>query len=615
MAQDSGFFNAQYQDGEYDRVYNAEQFAAYFASFIGNGIFGNTMDELLPMAANPNNMSVDILSGKAWINGWWYTNDEAYNIPIALADGVLNRKDIIVVRWGNTERDVWLQVIQGEPAIEAVAPTIRRDADYFDLELCEINVPAGTSKITQAQITDTRLDNNVCGLVTGVVDQIDTTNLFIQFQAAYAEWKSTQEADFEDWSEEQKDDFDSWYDAIKNVISESTAYNIFGMITENVEEQAQVSQTYSADDLVVYQEELREVTSTVPQGSVLNDNNSHKIALSTLINRIYHSFSEALTNLKNTAIAQAVGATGTTFTSVIAKLAEIVNRGSVSKTLDVNTTSFTIAQGYHDGTGSVNIVTQEKSVAPTGSSQNIVPDSGKVLSKVVVNAVDTQEKTATPSTSAVTVTPDSGKLLSKVTVSAISPQRNPTTPNQATLTGYNSIGAYVWFPEGWWPAQDNTHGSYVYMTQAQAQQAHQHTGTRATVTSNGTIDLGAIHGTRYVPVAVSGVVGNGTIVYRSVHDDHRSGEAVTYTYTATSAGTYLAIGLEYGGENPSTTGTITFSTTGTKVSSGDDYYKANNRAVRITWGVFTLASGNSVSATCTAPIGQWPCRCLKVFKV
>ena len=72
MAQDSGFFNAQYQDGEYDRVYNAEQFAAYFAAFISNGIFGGNLDELLPLARTVNNMSVDISSGRAWINGWWF---------------------------------------------------------------------------------------------------------------------------------------------------------------------------------------------------------------------------------------------------------------------------------------------------------------------------------------------------------------------------------------------------------------------------------------------------------------------------------------------------------------------------------------------------------------
>ena len=46
MAEQSGFFNAHLIDGEYDRVYLAEHFAKYFASFIGNGIFGGKSNEL-----------------------------------------------------------------------------------------------------------------------------------------------------------------------------------------------------------------------------------------------------------------------------------------------------------------------------------------------------------------------------------------------------------------------------------------------------------------------------------------------------------------------------------------------------------------------------------------
>ena len=63
------------------------------------------------------------------------------------------------------------------------------------------------------------------------------------------------------------------------------------------------------------------------------------------------------------------------------------NIGSASKTLDTTTTSFTIAKGYHDGTGSVNIVTETKSATPTKSEQNITPTTGKVLSKVTVAAI------------------------------------------------------------------------------------------------------------------------------------------------------------------------------------------------------------------------------------
>lgn len=63
------------------------------------------------------------------------------------------------------------------------------------------------------------------------------------------------------------------------------------------------------------------------------------------------------------------------------------NIGSVSKTLDTSTTSFPISKGYHDGTGSVNIVTEQKSVTPTKEAQNITPTTGKVLSKVTVAAI------------------------------------------------------------------------------------------------------------------------------------------------------------------------------------------------------------------------------------
>lgn len=67
----------------------------------------------------------------------------------------------------------------------------------------------------------------------------------------------------------------------------------------------------------------------------------------------------------------------------------MVNRGAVSKTLDATTNNqtYTVPQGYHDGTGNVGIVLETKSATPTTSSQNITPTSGKVLSKVTVAAI------------------------------------------------------------------------------------------------------------------------------------------------------------------------------------------------------------------------------------
>ena len=67
----------------------------------------------------------------------------------------------------------------------------------------------------------------------------------------------------------------------------------------------------------------------------------------------------------------------------------MTNNGAVSKTLDATTSnqSYTVPSGYHNGSGTVQIVLEEKSATPSGSAQNITPTTGKVLSKVTVAAI------------------------------------------------------------------------------------------------------------------------------------------------------------------------------------------------------------------------------------
>ena len=106
----SSFFNSV----SGDRVYRAEEWAEYFASFIGNGVFPVPSTSLQVVAGS--GMAVAVKTGKAWINGYFYYNTSDLPVTLATADGVLNRIDRIVVRWDLTERKISVAVKSSAPA-------------------------------------------------------------------------------------------------------------------------------------------------------------------------------------------------------------------------------------------------------------------------------------------------------------------------------------------------------------------------------------------------------------------------------------------------------------------------------------------------------------------
>lgn len=92
--------------------------------------------------------------------------------------------------------------------------------------------------------------------------------------------------------------------------------------------------------------------------------------------------------------------TGKVFTNAngVVTTGTMVNNGSVTKTLDTTTTSYTVPKGYHNGSGKVSITTETKTATPTKSNQTITPTTGKVLSSVTVNAIPAEYITTTDAT-------------------------------------------------------------------------------------------------------------------------------------------------------------------------------------------------------------------------
>lgn len=239
MAVRSSFFNSV--NG--DRRYLANNFAEYFASFIANGIFPNPSNTL--QVYEKTNMIVTVKPGKGWINGYFAVNEYDYDLTLENADGVLNRIDRIVLRLDFNARSINIAVKKGAFASTPVAPTLQRDADAHELALADIYVAKGTTIIKQSNIADQRLNNALCGVVHGTVSQVDTTTIFNQYSAWFAETTGKTESEINQWQLTIKAEFDTWFESIKNILDGDVAGNLAGRIASLEQEIA----THQADNV------------------------------------------------------------------------------------------------------------------------------------------------------------------------------------------------------------------------------------------------------------------------------------------------------------------------------------------------------------------------------
>ncbi len=229
-------------DGEDERYYTADEFAEYFRQFIRNGIF--TGGENLRVGTNEQDMKTFIRPGYAWIEGYLYKIDkEPLYLQHSIADPALNRIDRVVIRLDKTleHRFVKAFILKGEAAEEPVAPEITRNENIYEISLAQVEIKAGKSFIEESQITDERLNHHLCGVVTHLFTQVDTSQVFQQWQDWYrqkttlyqedwAEWVATTQpqliARFNDWFESVMADtgvdvdaftqaFTAWFNGIK----------------------------------------------------------------------------------------------------------------------------------------------------------------------------------------------------------------------------------------------------------------------------------------------------------------------------------------------------------------------------------------------------------------
>ncbi len=169
-----------------------------------SGVFAANNNLLV--AASGVGLGVTVTDGAAWLgdqdghgivmkNATYADTGALLSLTCDTADGVLNRIDAVIAEWylPNYATLPTIRILKGTPASTAAAPSLTNNGTYRQIALAAVSVAAGTLALDSTDITDTRLNETLCGLVSDSVtiptDGIDAqAQLYLeQLRGAIAE--------------------------------------------------------------------------------------------------------------------------------------------------------------------------------------------------------------------------------------------------------------------------------------------------------------------------------------------------------------------------------------------------------------------------------------------
>ena len=162
--------------------YYADDASGYLSTRL-SGVY--SADEDFAVTAN-GDLTVTVSAGQAWVRparfrGRSIIMEQPETVTLTAADAVRSRIDRLVLRYDAAARKTSLTVLTGTPdSASPTAPEITRTALVYDLCLADIRRPAGSTVVTAADITDTRADEAVCGVMRDGVTGIPTAQLQAQ---------------------------------------------------------------------------------------------------------------------------------------------------------------------------------------------------------------------------------------------------------------------------------------------------------------------------------------------------------------------------------------------------------------------------------------------------
>lgn len=162
-------------------TYDAEDVSTYLCTRT-SGVYSKDTNYAVSVTGA---RQITVAPGLAWVNyddfkGVSACSREAVALTIPDADSTLSRIDRVVLQFDTAANLTAVKLKPGTPAAAPEPPAILQNHNQYELGLCTVSVPAGSSVITAADITDTRADEDVCGVMRDGVTGIPTAQLQAQ---------------------------------------------------------------------------------------------------------------------------------------------------------------------------------------------------------------------------------------------------------------------------------------------------------------------------------------------------------------------------------------------------------------------------------------------------
>ncbi len=192
-------------------MYSDKDFRRFYANIFSSGIIPNVDLEgnlsLQVLQTETPSMNIRVGPGVDMINGGHIMNTAIKEFPIPAPLTTQERIDCIVAQWNDSTNS-------GDIIYKKNTTQIVRSQDIWEHKLAEIVVPANATSISQANITDTRANPDVCGY-SSPFEKIDVGDLAAQFKALTDEYNL---------------EFQAWFENLKNQLDDNQASNLQNQI-------------------------------------------------------------------------------------------------------------------------------------------------------------------------------------------------------------------------------------------------------------------------------------------------------------------------------------------------------------------------------------------------